>query len=237
MNGIYIHVPFCKSKCAYCNFFSLASESKIKDYGAEYGYYDMYIEKEIERRYESKIGEFTKELNDWKYKSYDEENTDYIFNETLVLDIFDMAIYRNPKCLKFYNENSIASKAFGDATPSEFLDFTFTHNFPALFNGLRANIIINDTEKNFIINKSMISIICFNESNDDVIIMPITQKMCLALITEEFYNKMITDTGVCYMYINDSKQIDLINEQIFRCATVNNEDVIGDVDALKDFII
>lgn len=32
MNGIYIHVPFCKSKCAYCNFFSLASESKIKDY-------------------------------------------------------------------------------------------------------------------------------------------------------------------------------------------------------------
>lgn len=32
MNGIYIHVPFCKSKCAYCNFFSLASESKINDY-------------------------------------------------------------------------------------------------------------------------------------------------------------------------------------------------------------
>ncbi|MBQ8761443.1 MAG: radical SAM family heme chaperone HemW [Bacteroidales bacterium] len=32
MNGIYIHVPFCKSKCAYCNFFSLASESRIKDY-------------------------------------------------------------------------------------------------------------------------------------------------------------------------------------------------------------
>lgn len=32
MNGIYIHVPFCKSKCAYCNFFSLASESRMKDY-------------------------------------------------------------------------------------------------------------------------------------------------------------------------------------------------------------
>ena len=30
--GIYIHIPFCKSKCAYCNFFSLASESKIQDY-------------------------------------------------------------------------------------------------------------------------------------------------------------------------------------------------------------
>lgn len=32
MNGIYIHVPFCKSKCAYCNFFSLASEGKMRDY-------------------------------------------------------------------------------------------------------------------------------------------------------------------------------------------------------------
>lgn len=32
MSGIYIHVPFCKSKCAYCNFFSLVSEKKINDY-------------------------------------------------------------------------------------------------------------------------------------------------------------------------------------------------------------
>ena len=32
MAGIYIHVPFCKSKCAYCNFFSLVSEKKIVDY-------------------------------------------------------------------------------------------------------------------------------------------------------------------------------------------------------------
>ena len=32
MAGIYIHTPFCKSKCAYCNFFSLASQSKINDY-------------------------------------------------------------------------------------------------------------------------------------------------------------------------------------------------------------
>lgn len=34
MAGIYIHVPFCKSKCAYCNFFSLASEKRIDEYVA-----------------------------------------------------------------------------------------------------------------------------------------------------------------------------------------------------------
>lgn len=32
MAGIYIHIPFCNSKCAYCNFFSLASKSRTDDY-------------------------------------------------------------------------------------------------------------------------------------------------------------------------------------------------------------
>jgi oxygen-independent coproporphyrinogen-3 oxidase len=26
MSGIYVHIPFCKSKCAYCNFFSVVSD-------------------------------------------------------------------------------------------------------------------------------------------------------------------------------------------------------------------
>lgn len=31
--GIYIHIPFCKSKCAYCDFYSLAGhESRMDDY-------------------------------------------------------------------------------------------------------------------------------------------------------------------------------------------------------------
>ena len=28
MAGIYLHIPFCKSKCAYCNFFSVVSEKQ-----------------------------------------------------------------------------------------------------------------------------------------------------------------------------------------------------------------
>ncbi len=32
MAGIYIHIPFCESKCAYCNFFSLASTKRIDDF-------------------------------------------------------------------------------------------------------------------------------------------------------------------------------------------------------------
>ncbi len=32
MAGIYIHVPFCRQKCHYCNFFSLASKKYIKGF-------------------------------------------------------------------------------------------------------------------------------------------------------------------------------------------------------------
>lgn len=32
MAGIYIHIPFCKTKCHYCNFFSLASKKHVPAY-------------------------------------------------------------------------------------------------------------------------------------------------------------------------------------------------------------
>ena len=32
MSGIYLHIPFCKSKCAYCNFFSIVSEKQRADF-------------------------------------------------------------------------------------------------------------------------------------------------------------------------------------------------------------
>ena len=32
MAGIYLHIPFCKSKCAYCNFFSIVSEKQVADF-------------------------------------------------------------------------------------------------------------------------------------------------------------------------------------------------------------
>jgi hypothetical protein len=32
MAGIYIHIPYCKKKCSYCNFISIASLKSIDDY-------------------------------------------------------------------------------------------------------------------------------------------------------------------------------------------------------------
>ena len=30
--GVYVHVPFCVRKCVYCDFYSIASESRKKEY-------------------------------------------------------------------------------------------------------------------------------------------------------------------------------------------------------------
>ena len=31
--GLYVHIPFCRQKCAYCDFYSLPhSEAKMDDY-------------------------------------------------------------------------------------------------------------------------------------------------------------------------------------------------------------
>lgn len=34
MAGIYVHVPFCHAKCAYCDFYSVAGDNFKKDYAA-----------------------------------------------------------------------------------------------------------------------------------------------------------------------------------------------------------
>jgi len=40
MAGIYIHVPFCKKKCLYCDFYSIGTSSKISEF-------PLLIEKEL----------------------------------------------------------------------------------------------------------------------------------------------------------------------------------------------
>ena len=36
--GIYVHIPFCRSKCYYCGFYSVASTQLKKAYIAALGH-------------------------------------------------------------------------------------------------------------------------------------------------------------------------------------------------------
>lgn len=53
--GLYIHIPFCKSKCAYCDFFRIVDLSKMEQY----------------------VGAAKEEMNVWKY-SIDNLSTVYL---------------------------------------------------------------------------------------------------------------------------------------------------------------
>ena len=45
--GIYIHIPFCKQKCGYCDFHSFAKIENLKEFMCKLNNYDPYEKSDI----------------------------------------------------------------------------------------------------------------------------------------------------------------------------------------------
>ena len=59
MAGLYIHIPFCRSKCAYCDFYSLPVGSVLKKDPCSLSKYLKAILTELEMR----AGEINEPIN------------------------------------------------------------------------------------------------------------------------------------------------------------------------------
>jgi len=198
---------------------------KTKEYKTEYGYYNKLIEDILNNNFETKIAMITKEIHDFRNRKnpkvlFTKENVEYIYS------FFDVTTYRNTKILEQVNEESIASKIIGDMTHDQFMSFIFTEDFPHVYKGMKFNIIINKTQRDFIINDSMISSILCDNGNE-IIIMPINKKESFALLSEEYYKKYYINGELHFMNMENEEDVGMINKYIFKQAEQRKENVIG----------
>ena len=208
---------------------------KIKEYGVIYGYYSKHIERYLSDNFESKIALINKEI-----KEFRKENLDNIIlsNERLedIYNFFDITTYRNLEFLKGFNEESISSKLIGGYNHNDLLDIIANKHISKrnqhIYNGLKFNLMINKTNRNFVISDNMISSIKVDSGNE-IIILPISTKECLVLMDSQYYQKYMVNGDLYYMRIDDEKKIGKINRSIFKKAKEKNENIIGEMEELE----
>ena len=212
----------------------IIKSKKTKEYKTEYGYYSKIIEDILNNDFETKIAMVTKEIHDFRNKKCGEVllTKDKIEN---IYNFFDVTTYRNIKFLEQVNQGSVSSLIMGDYTHDQLMDFIFNNNFPHVYEGLKVNIIINKTDRDFIINDTMISSIQCDKGNE-IIIMPINKKECLALLPEEYYKKYLVNGNLYFMNIEDEKEVEKVNRHIYRFAKRNQENIIGTKEELESIL-
>lgn len=204
---------------------------KVKEYGAKYAYYDKEIEDFLSENFESKFGEVKTLIYDLiKEKELSIELTEEI--KSVIYGFFLITLYRNPKSLKFVNEESLASKLLGGIDHNEMLKLVRTIKHENFFEKFKINIMINKTNRDFIINDTMISRISVEKSNP-IIIIPINKKECLALLEKNYSRRYYINGEFYYMNPVDENAIEDINKQIYMFAKYYNENVIGSKNELE----
>lgn len=210
----------------YIDIDSMTIKSKkTKEYGTVYGYYSKFIEDKLNNDFETKIAMITKDIYLFRNKKLD--NMDFTVNKIEdIYNFFDVTTYRNISLLKQVNEQSLSSILIGEYTHDQLMNFVLSENFPHVYSGLKFNVIINETDRDFIISDTMISSI-YCDNGNELVIMPINKKVCLALMKEEYYKKYIVDDKLYFMNIDDESEVGKINRYIFKQAKTKKENVIG----------
>lgn len=119
--GIYIHVPFCNSKCNYCNFYSLANTALIEPYSQAIAK-EMSDSKNIEKGEVASIyfggGTPSMMSSDWFKKMYEIIHSNYSVSENA-----EVTMEANPDNISspflneinfFINRLSIGTQSFSD---------------------------------------------------------------------------------------------------------------------------
>ncbi len=214
--GLYIHIPFCESKCYYCDFLSFSKNDHRIDN------YISYLRKEI-KLYSSK-------LNDYKLKtifigggtpSYIEAKHIYniledVFRYFNVRDLEEISIEANPKTLSdnklyIYNECGINRISIG----AQSLDDNILNNIGRIHTKKDFINCLNRLKKHGFVNINVD--IMFNLPNQgiDNVLSTLNDIIKLDIKHISFYSLKIEKGTLFYKKYNKG-QLNLPNEEIER---------------------
>ena len=90
MSGIYLHIPFCKSKCSYCNFCSIALLKQKTDFLKA-------LENELQNKLQNTFSFYRQTVNEYQ-KAEKLYNTDF---EGTLMGMNDNFKKRNVSIIEF----------------------------------------------------------------------------------------------------------------------------------------
>lgn len=92
--GLYIHIPFCKSKCYYCDFNSYANKE---------GFIEKYVESIKKELKEENVNDYTIKtiyIGGGTPSILDEQYIEEILNEINISNVEEITIEVNPRYCK-----------------------------------------------------------------------------------------------------------------------------------------
>ena len=213
----------------------IIKEEKTRDYGAEYGYYSKELEEVLNREFEGKFQLITKAISEFGKGKVKNLDITHEMQET-IYDFFDISTYRNKKMVEEVNKNSATSILVGGYDHEFIVRLALSKRFPHIYKDLKINFIINKTERDFVLSNNILSSVIVDDGNE-ILIMPVNPKICIALMQEEYYKKYLVDGNLYYMNIENEEKVKNINGYIFAQAKRKHEDVIGNEKELEELLL
>lgn len=146
--GIYVHIPFCKSKCYYCDYCSITTDNKKNEYfeamERELVYYSQYYKEIVNTLY---IGGGTPSYTEDYYIKNIIDSVNEKFNfipEEITIEVNPDSITKEK--LRYYSKLGVNRISCGiQSTDDEILSKSGrTHNFAKAVDAV--NILKNETE-------------------------------------------------------------------------------------------
>lgn len=200
--------------------------SKIKEYGTEYGYYDMKIEERLAQQYELQFNSITEKITKFVRGGIKE----IFLKKELIHSFLDITVYRRPTFTSKVNEKF----PYDNLNHNQILELVTSIKMPHLFSNMEINLIVNRTNKSFLISESLYTTIYVN--GNEVIIFPVNPKFCIALMDPKYFETYKLNNFIDFVNIENNEDIDKINKSIFYQALESSEDIIGEQQIIEEIL-